>query len=508
MRISVIDLGFNSVKLVNYSVASDLSFKAEEECSIKVRLGEGLSFNNSLNTHAMTKAIAALKQFREIIHLRKIRNILPLATSAVREASNQQEFLSLIQKETGFRFKVLSENEEALYSYIGASRAVWLPEAFFFDLGGGSLELVLTNDYKVKKIVSLPLGALRLSEKYVSRSNGVLSRKDALSLEGEINDSLPSSSNLRISSDIPLVGIGGSVRAIARYHQNITKYPLTKLHNYVMDSSSIKSIRKNLSKLGYNKIAKIDVVGKKRAYTITAASFVIHALMRKFEINRLIVSTHGLREGYLSEYIRNPLILSTYSLDIKKINNRVVEKLNPWDLPNQSSEFIHLLVNAGVITWKEYQIIGFAKKMLKDPFFAQADVNVLFELTMNETCPTLSHEDQLLLALSLMHRRKPKNAEQLYSLYSNVFIHSTMKSVRRVALCLDIDEILERCKSRVELGSNDSHKFILKILPGSSPLPEIVIKNKIIALEAASGIMLSCFIPSRQDRIEKVFLKP
>nr|MBA3286383.1 hypothetical protein [Nitrosopumilus sp.] len=81
-----------------------------------------------------------------------------------------------VQKETGFRFKVLSEEEEAIYSYIGASRAICLPDALFFDLGGGSLEMVSTKDYKVKKIISVPLGALRLSEKFITKSDGVFEK--------------------------------------------------------------------------------------------------------------------------------------------------------------------------------------------------------------------------------------------------------------------------------------------------------------------------------------------
>jgi exopolyphosphatase/guanosine-5'-triphosphate,3'-diphosphate pyrophosphatase len=321
LKISVIDLGFNSVKLVNYNVESNNIFKREKQFSVKARLGEGLGNDQLLGEQAMVRAIKALKKFRKVINLRMIRIVLPIATSAVREASNQNEFLCAVQKETGFRFKVLTDEEEALYSYIGASRVIWLPKALFFDLGGGSLEMVSTKDFKVKKVISLPLGALRLSERFVSNPNGVLSKKEAILLEKEIDDSLPSRSDLKISDDMPLVGIGGSVRAIARYHQEITKYPPTELHNYVMDSFSLQSIRKNLCKIGYNEIAEIDAIGEKRARSITAASFVIDRLAHKLEIKKIIVSTYGLREGYLFEYLRSPSNIKSCRLDIKSINN-------------------------------------------------------------------------------------------------------------------------------------------------------------------------------------------
>ena len=345
MKISVIDLGFNSVKLVNYDIVSNNSFTREEQFSVKARLGEGLGNDQVLTEQAMARAIRALKKFRKIINLRMIRVVLPIATSAVREASNQNEFLRAIQKETGFTFRVLSEEEEALYSYIGASRAICLPEAVFFDLGGGSLEMVSTKDFKVKKIISLPLGALRLSEKFVSNSNRVLSKKDALLLEKEIDDSLSSSSDLKILKDMPLVGIGGSVRAIARYHQKITKYPLTDLHNYVMDSFTLRSIRKNLCKLRYDEIAAIDAIGKKRARSITAASIVIDRLVQKLEITKIIVSTYGLREGYLSEYLRSPLDIYSRKLNKKDINNYTKDQQNIWDLQNKTNKYMRVSIN-------------------------------------------------------------------------------------------------------------------------------------------------------------------
>jgi exopolyphosphatase/guanosine-5'-triphosphate,3'-diphosphate pyrophosphatase len=504
LKISVIDLGFNSVKLVNYIVASDNSFRTEEEFSVKARLGEGLNYNRSLSEGAITRAIAALKEFREVVHLKRIRNTLPIATSAVREASNQHEFLRLVQKETGFMFKVLGEEEEALYSYLGASRAIWQPEALFFDLGGGSLEMISTKDYRIKKIISLPLGALRLSEKYAPKPDGMYSKKTLVRLENEIVANLPSASDLRISKGITLIGIGGSVRAVARYHQKITKYPLAKLHNYAMNFLSLQSIRKNLCKLGSYQLANVDAIGNKRAHSITAAAFVIENLMQNLGIEKIIVSTHGLREGYLSEYLRNPLSSNLRQLDVKNTYNRIREQQKRWVLPNTTSEFMHSLLNSGIITSQEYQIFVCAKKMLTDPFVARSHIDVLFELIMSEICPVLSHEDQLILALSLIYRRKPKSAARLYSIYTDALVHYTEKAVQRVALCIDLSEIFERYKAKVQLSPDAPHKFTLKLVPGVSPFPELTIRNKIEAFELASDITLSCITHGKQERPREI----
>ena len=99
----------------------------------------------------MSRAIDTLQVFRDIIQLNPIKSVLPIATSAVREASNKEDFLNTVSKETGFNFKVLSEREEALYSYVGAIKSLHIADSLFFDIGGGSLEIVYAERFKIKK---------------------------------------------------------------------------------------------------------------------------------------------------------------------------------------------------------------------------------------------------------------------------------------------------------------------------------------------------------------------
>ena len=115
-----------------------------------------------------------------------------------------------------------------------------------------------------------------------------------------------------------------------------------------------------------------------------------------------------------------------------------------------TSEFMRMLINSDIITPEEYQIFVYAKKMLSNPFVTHTNLDVLFELIMSEICPMLSHEDQLVLALSLVYRRKPKIAERLYSSYNGLLVRHTKKSMQKVALCVDLSEIFERYKAKVQ----------------------------------------------------------
>jgi Exopolyphosphatase len=196
MKVAVIDLGFNSVKLVGYDVGKDGIFKPYQQEGIKARLGEGLPKTGYLGKEPVRRTIKALRLFRDIINFDSVRHVLPIATSAVREAGNRDDFLSQVRTETGLVFKVLSGQEEGLYSYIGALRTTCTPTALFFDLGGGSLELVYTENYNIRKIRSYPLGALRLAQQF-GKGDGTFSRKNYSKMVRHILQALPDEKKLR-----------------------------------------------------------------------------------------------------------------------------------------------------------------------------------------------------------------------------------------------------------------------------------------------------------------------
>src|SRR5438445_11035923 len=166
MKVSVIDLGYNSLKLVNYEVKRDKSFVAYGQQSVLAKVGEGLDQTGFLGDKPIRRTIKALKQFRAIVDLEHSNHVLPVATSAVREAGNREQFLKQAYQEAGFKFKILTEKEEAVYAFEGAKSATSVQAGLFFDLGGGSLEMVIYSDPTIKKIISVTLGGLRLTDLY------------------------------------------------------------------------------------------------------------------------------------------------------------------------------------------------------------------------------------------------------------------------------------------------------------------------------------------------------
>jgi len=496
MKVSVLDLGFNSAKLVNYHVNYDGSYRAYEQESTKVKLGLDLAKTGAIAKGSTERTIDALRLFRDKIDFQSIKHVVPVATSAVREASNRNDFLEQIFHETGFRFRVLSGNEEAMYSYLGALHATCLPTGLFFDLGGGSLELVYSENFRIKNSISLPLGGLRLSQTF-SDSDGTFSRKNYSKMEEYINEVLPERKELDESFNAALIGVGGTLRTIARYNQEILGYPLDKIHGYWMDFERMTLISHIFRKMKLSEISMIDIVGN-RADTITAGSLVVKQLMEKLEFNGVTVSTHGLREGVLSAYLQSFKKYNTPSTqqsDQKNFENQAKECCKPLIIPEYTNSLINPLLSSGLLNKEEYEILTHSLKQVKN-LPRLTNLNNLFFAIIDEDKAGLNHREQLVLALSIVHSKKSKVASWLFRKYSSIVLPQDKKSIQKIAALLSLADILERAKIRIKFINCTQREFLLTLMPSKNIIPTRLIENHLNKLQDAFELTISHTISS------------
>jgi exopolyphosphatase/guanosine-5'-triphosphate,3'-diphosphate pyrophosphatase len=492
MKVSVIDLGFNSVKLVNYDIKKDGTFKAYQQEGVKVKLGEGLHESGYLGKEQVDRTIDALRMFRDIINFDSIRHVLPVATSAVREAGNKNDFLKQVYGQTGLQFKVLSGQEEGLYSYIGALQATCTPTALFFDLGGGSLELVYTENYGIKKIKSYPLGALRLSQMF-GKKDGTFSRKDYGKMEKHILEVLPDRKELDLSPDTTLVGVGGTLRAIARYDQELEDYQLDKVHNYQMEARSVSSIAEELYEMDPDELEEVKAVGSNRVDTIAAGACIINALMQKFGFERIVVSAEGLREGVLSVFVRDPKTFYSGGISNEKAKAFVTFACQTEMLPQHTVTLVRPLVVNGMLREKERMILTHAIKQA-DELPMITNLNNLFYIMIDEDSAFLSHREQLILALSIVHTRKAKAADWLFYRYKSILDPQNKRSIEKISACLALSAILERARANVKLSIRGK-KVDVKIMPQPRQfVPATLLENAVKNFERAFAVSVNCSV--------------
>ena len=503
MRISVIDLGFNSAKLVNYYVKKDRSYSAYSQEGVTVRLGEGLDESGSLSKASICRTINTLKLFRDIINFESVEHVLAVATSAVREATNKEDFLAVVYRKTGIRLRVLSGKEESLYSYGGAIKNICLPTTLFFDLGGGSLEMVYSENFKIKKVISLPLGALRLSDIYSDDGNFKSFKKNYSRLEQHILQELPDRKELDLSPDSALVGVGGTLRAMSRYDQDLQHYILDKIHNYRIDFESVDLISKKLYKMTTGEIAKIDAVGNNRAETITAGSCIIKMLMQKLEFNEVIVSAQGLREGILLSFLESPRQYYKENITQNKIHNYVRINCELGASSKLSRGLLLPLISNRIIKKKEHLILNLAKiQMSKIP--VTTSLYNLFYMIIDEDIPYLTHGEQLILALSIVHTKKPKIANWLFKRYESILWSQNRRSIEKISACLVMLSILERNKCNIKLTFYNEKRIIVAIMldnDNNIKFPEMLFSNAIKKFETAFNIIVDFSISYKSNQM-------
>jgi exopolyphosphatase / guanosine-5'-triphosphate,3'-diphosphate pyrophosphatase len=305
--ISIIDLGYNSIKISIYNVYKNGHYSKKDQQQEYVQIGHNLyKNNNKIESQNIERVIKFLNKFKDESKQMKIDTVIPIGTSAVRDADNGKEVIKKIKKNTGFEFNVLSGFEEGFFSSLGAQSVMHIPNGIFFDLGGGSLEMIHIENYKIKKIICLNLGVLRLSEKFVKFDEQLEEETRYKQLEDYLYEHVPTIEQFDLDSsmDTRLVGIGGTIRTLSKFISGIFKISPYFSYNHVILNKKIVNLSNDVfKKLSQDELLNIKLIDQQRSKTITTGSYVIKILMEKLGFDEVLVCPTGLREGILENYL-------------------------------------------------------------------------------------------------------------------------------------------------------------------------------------------------------------
>ena len=300
MRLGVLDVGSNTVHLQIVDTAPGArpnpTFNYKEE----LRLTQYISAENLLSDEGVEKLRGCIKRVIEQSSSVKTQELLPFATSALREARNGEEVIKSINKDFHIDLQVLSGEEEAKLTFLAARR--WFGwssgRLLVIDIGGGSLEMAVGVDETPEVAVSLPLGAARLTKEFLKgdpyTDKSIRALRDQI--ENKLEQILPS-----------LVKHQESDRAIAT---SKTLRTLARLSSDWFDGSgkniTVEAIRKislKLAEMDESSRAKLPGVSENRASQIVAGAFVAESVMRNLDIKELVICPWALREGVILKWL-------------------------------------------------------------------------------------------------------------------------------------------------------------------------------------------------------------
>jgi exopolyphosphatase/guanosine-5'-triphosphate,3'-diphosphate pyrophosphatase len=445
---SVLDLGFNSAKLATYHVNDRTSYRIISQEDAKVKLGEELDSTGFLAVSPMERTLRVLKMFREVVDFESPRYVLPVATSAVREAANKNEFLHLVDETSKFNFRVVSEQEEALLSYFGAVLSLRMPTGVYFDLGGGTLAIVYAEDYKVKKVYCLPLGARRLTYLYGNpKKGGLIVRKDYERMKDHIIELLPGK-DVRVAKNAKLVGVGGTVRAMARYHLDKSRYPFVKLHNYVMGYDEVAGTSTRFFRMKKRELKSLSSMGQARAETMAAGSCVVRLLMKTLGFSEIVISTHGLREGTLALFLHDRRWFNSKSFEQSTIDRQLTSTGRTWR--SVWERYVSEVFSEKIISEYEYSLLLEAREIVRNSHPAM-DLEARFHELMGVDSP-LSHVDQLRVVISILFPASGSYANSLLEEFSPPLRRKDKGTIRRLSAVYQLLELFERMRVNLTIS--------------------------------------------------------
>lgn len=300
----IVDLGSNSVRMAINEVHDDGSFHEVRRIKEDSRISEGMGANSILQPVAMDRTIAALKRFKHIYEGYPNRTVRGTATAAVRVAQNQAEFLKRVQDEVGIDLDVLSGSDEAYYDYLGVMNSLEIKDCLILDTGGASCELIHVQNGKPRNLISVPFGAVSLSERF--HLNNVVRADRLFAAQIFVNKQFRDIWWIMDAMQLPIILLGGANRSLARMnrqHQGMSR--VDNIHGYRLKTEVVnKTFRALLSRNLANR-KKMPGLETQRADIIIGGILPLVMLLQMLDADRVIFSESGVREGIISEYVQN-----------------------------------------------------------------------------------------------------------------------------------------------------------------------------------------------------------
>lgn len=298
MRRAVVDIGTNSTRLFVAEVAGGRVGEVLERHTEITRLGAGVDSGGQLSEEAMERVYSVLDEYRRLIDRHDVTGAVAVLTSAVRDAANGEAFASAVRDRWGLEPHVLTGDEEARLTFLGATseRATDDTATLVIDIGGGSTELVIGKGREMDYHVSNQAGVVRQTERHLHSDPPRESEREALARDVReiLRAGVPEPRRRGATHAIAVAGTATSMASIA---QELEPYDPDKVEGYVLSASECRSICERLAALTLAERREVRGLHPDRAPTIVAGAIILLETLALFGMGEVEVSEHDILRG-------------------------------------------------------------------------------------------------------------------------------------------------------------------------------------------------------------------
>ena len=299
---AVVDIGSNSTRLLIADVKPSAgAVAARVKRSEVTRLGEGVDARGSLSEEAIARVLQTLRDYRAQIDSHRCEANLAVLTAAVRDAANGAEFAACVRDEFGLDAHVLSGDQEAQLTFLGAMSgrdsapaSQW--PALVVDIGGGSTEFVVGEDHTAGFHTSLPVGVVRMSERHIHSDPPASAELDTLArdVRAVFQEGLPAAERAPVKRAIAVAGTATSAAAI---DQRLDPYDPARVESYPLSRAVVQQMLARLAAMREEERRAVPGLHPDRAPTIVAGLVILGEVLGAFELEQVSVSEHDLLFG-------------------------------------------------------------------------------------------------------------------------------------------------------------------------------------------------------------------
>lgn len=306
-RVAAVDIGTNSVRLlvadVDGTSPRDAKVVALDRRMRITRLGQGVDRTRALAPEAIDRTATVLREYRDALAEHGVTRVRATATSAARDATNRDAFFTAAHDALGVLPELLSGEEEATLSFLGATADLEASAPYLVvDIGGGSTEFVLGTDAPVG-LMSLDMGCVRITEQYIHSdppapeelSNAVAAVRD---LVAEVPRVIPGALDA-----VTLVGLAGTVTTIAAVEQGLPEYDPERLHHFRLTKDAAEDVFRTLATESAEQRAHNPGLEAGRVDVIVGGAAVLVGIFRVLGFDDMLVSESDILDGLVRSQV-------------------------------------------------------------------------------------------------------------------------------------------------------------------------------------------------------------
>src|SRR6201996_6629466 len=299
-RVAAVDCGTNSIRLLIADVDPDRATLTDVDRRMEiVRLGQGVDTTRRLAPEALDRTLKALRGYAELITERGAEAVRMVATSATRDAANADEFTGRVTEVLGVGPEVLTGDEEARLSFLGATAELdaSVPVPYLVtDIGGGFTEFVLGRGGQVAAARSVDIGCVRMTERHLRDDPPARAQIEAAT--ADIDAAIAEAATVVDASRArTLVGLAGSVTTVAGIALDLPAYDSERLHHARLSAAQVHQVTTRLLAQTRAERARIPVMHPGRIDVIGGGALILDRIMIRLGLPEVLVSEHDILDG-------------------------------------------------------------------------------------------------------------------------------------------------------------------------------------------------------------------